>query len=259
MTTNSSFSEEDVRQLNLAKEQLEHKILVDKHKNNDKLSLESEDHISGRSSDDKETKPIKEFVTDIFKIYKSTYLGNKTFAEYRNELNKRYRQQQSKKPEADDSVPTAEADYEEHVDENQEYEVKDEEDDRQDPEEQHDEEDKEEDKTIVTNSPSTTSSPKQETKNKLSPTKKPKSDKTKTNSYEKEYNVGPALNLSLDMSNNIVKVNLDGESLKELVTGRWLNDNTEQGGYNDFDLNSFINIFLYFCIYLKVVARNMKW
>lgn len=49
---------------------------------------------------------------------------------------------------------------------------------------------------------------------------------------ELQYNVGPALNMSLDLDNSIVRVNLDGESLKELVTGRWLSDSSEEGNFH---------------------------
>lgn len=240
MTTNPSFSEEDVTAIHSTEEELDHKI--------DKLSFAYQ------------SKPIKEFVTDIFKIYKSTYLGNKTFAEYRNDVNERFRQQQIKKQEEETTINTAEGDYEVHVDENEgnESTIEEEPDEDpdadpdaepdektdedpdaepnektdEDPDDQLDEEQKEPTYIITTTpktSPPTTPLPKQETKNKLLPKKKIELDKIKNKSHIKEYNVGPALNLSLDMSNNIVKVNLDGESLRELVTGRWLNDNTEQG------------------------------
>ncbi|KAH8336363.1 hypothetical protein KR059_004237 [Drosophila kikkawai] len=58
------------------------------------------------------------------------------------------------------------------------------------------------------------------------------------------YHVGPGLNVSLDMSNDIVHVKLDGENLKEIIAARWLtSDNSEEGGsplahvyVNNYDL-----------------------
>lgn len=46
------------------------------------------------------------------------------------------------------------------------------------------------------------------------------------------YHVGPGLNVSLDMSNDIVHVKLDGENLKEIIAARWLtSDDSEEGGF----------------------------
>lgn len=46
----------------------------------------------------------------------------------------------------------------------------------------------------------------------------------------RRYQVGPGLNVSLDMSNDIVRVKLDGENLKEIIGARWLStDNSEEG------------------------------
>lgn len=46
------------------------------------------------------------------------------------------------------------------------------------------------------------------------------------------YHVGPGLNVSLDMSNDIVRVKLDGENLKEILAARWLTaDNSEEGEF----------------------------
>lgn len=49
----------------------------------------------------------------------------------------------------------------------------------------------------------------------------------------RRYQVGPGLNVSLDMSNDIVRVKLDGENLKEIIGARWLStDNSEEGESN---------------------------
>ncbi|EDW25020.1 GL24463 [Drosophila persimilis] len=51
------------------------------------------------------------------------------------------------------------------------------------------------------------------------------------------YFVGPGLNVSLDMSNDIVHVKLDGENLKEIMAARWLTtDNSEEGRGKKYDM-----------------------
>ncbi|TDG44813.1 hypothetical protein AWZ03_008787 [Drosophila navojoa] len=51
------------------------------------------------------------------------------------------------------------------------------------------------------------------------------------------YHVGPGLNVSLDMSNDIVRVKLDGENLKEILAARWLTaDNSEEGRGKKYDM-----------------------
>ncbi|KAH8273107.1 hypothetical protein KR018_001063 [Drosophila ironensis] len=51
------------------------------------------------------------------------------------------------------------------------------------------------------------------------------------------YHVGPGLNVSLDMSNDIVHVKLDGENLKEIIGARWLSlDNSEEGRGKKYDM-----------------------
>ncbi|KAH8247250.1 hypothetical protein KR038_000967 [Drosophila bunnanda] len=51
------------------------------------------------------------------------------------------------------------------------------------------------------------------------------------------YHVGPGLNVSLDMSNDIVHVKLDGENLKEIIAARWLtSDNSEEGRGKKYDM-----------------------
>ncbi|KAH8409847.1 hypothetical protein KR222_009897 [Zaprionus bogoriensis] len=53
----------------------------------------------------------------------------------------------------------------------------------------------------------------------------------------RRYQVGPGLNVSLDMSNDIVRVKLDGENLKEIIGARWLSaDNSEEGRGKKYDM-----------------------
>ncbi|XP_068154215.1 uncharacterized protein Osi22 [Drosophila tropicalis] len=57
------------------------------------------------------------------------------------------------------------------------------------------------------------------------------------NENVQRYQVGPGLNVSLDMSNDIVHVKLDGENLKEIVAARWLSlDNSEEGRGKKYDM-----------------------
>ncbi|XP_053950984.1 probable myosin light chain kinase DDB_G0279831 [Anastrepha ludens] len=50
------------------------------------------------------------------------------------------------------------------------------------------------------------------------------------------YTIGPGVNMSFDMLNDIVNVNLDGDNLREIMRGRWLNDNTEEGRGKKYDM-----------------------
>ncbi|XP_030559315.1 uncharacterized protein LOC115761625 [Drosophila novamexicana] len=51
------------------------------------------------------------------------------------------------------------------------------------------------------------------------------------------YHVGPGLNVSLDMSNHIVRVKMDGENLREIIGARWLTtDNSEEGRGKKYDM-----------------------
>ncbi|XP_004531086.1 uncharacterized protein LOC101453157 [Ceratitis capitata] len=50
------------------------------------------------------------------------------------------------------------------------------------------------------------------------------------------YAIGPGVNMSFDMLNDIVNVNLDGDNLREIMRGRWLSDNTEEGRGKKYDM-----------------------
>ncbi|ALC46235.1 Osi22 [Drosophila busckii] len=51
------------------------------------------------------------------------------------------------------------------------------------------------------------------------------------------YNVGNGLNVSLDLSNDIVRVKLDGENIKEIIGAHWLSaDNSEEGRAKKYDV-----------------------
>ncbi|XP_011214180.2 uncharacterized protein LOC105233725 [Bactrocera dorsalis] len=50
------------------------------------------------------------------------------------------------------------------------------------------------------------------------------------------YTIGPGVNMSFDMLNDIVNVNLDSDNLAEIMRGRWLNDNSEEGRGKKYDM-----------------------
>ncbi|XP_017474766.1 PREDICTED: uncharacterized protein LOC108365286 [Rhagoletis zephyria] len=50
------------------------------------------------------------------------------------------------------------------------------------------------------------------------------------------YAIGPGVNVSFDMLNDIVNVNLDGDNLREIMRGRWLSDNSEEGRGKKYDM-----------------------
>ncbi|KAM7360271.1 osiris 22 isoform 2-T2 [Cochliomyia hominivorax] len=211
----NNFSEEDVDR--------PQNISVDKKTNINKLFLLEDDRDMKHSEEINQdfslsSKPMKEIVSDIFKIYKSTYLGNKTYAHYKKDLMDKFRQQHQQEHLMEENQQEI-GDTDSYINsDNTDVDV----------EEEND----------ITTMPTIVSAPhpKQETKINISANKRTKLHLMKNEGSEKKYIVGPALNLSLDMSNNIVKVNLDGGSLNELVMGRWLNDNSEQGRGKKYEM-----------------------
>ncbi|XP_037807322.1 uncharacterized protein LOC119600825 [Lucilia sericata] len=224
ISTNPSISQEDVVQTHLSRHELEQGGVHDTSAT--KRLLETADQVEGRSIADagenndnleKHSKPLRSIFLGIYKNYKSTYLGNKTLTEYKQNLREKMKnKQQQQDSDVDIKDEKADSDDDGVV---TEYPV-----------------DEEEERIETTTEFEPPLAAKQETKHKLSPNRKVKLNVTHIEINEHQYNVGPALNLSLDMDNNIVKVNLDGESIKELVTGRWLNDNTEEGRGKKYDM-----------------------
>ncbi|XP_011177808.1 uncharacterized protein LOC105209209 [Zeugodacus cucurbitae] len=56
------------------------------------------------------------------------------------------------------------------------------------------------------------------------------------NAKPNRYTIGPGVNVSFDMVNDIVNVNLDSDNLVEIMRGRWLNDNSEEGRGKKYDM-----------------------
>lgn len=176
----------------------------------------------------KKSKPLRNIFMGIYKNYKSTYLGNKTLTEYKQSLRENLQNKQNQKQqlemeaeEAEDaSLPqTSDTQAQEEYESDEETEVFE----------------------LGENTSATEGNKANKDSNES--TLKPENKQAQPNenfskeaqlptpalSKEQEYSMGEALNITLDMQNSLVKVNLDGESLKELASGRWLNDNTEEG------------------------------
>lgn len=246
-TTNPSLSEEDVKHTlandglqespekilnintSLDRKDTEEEVIPNEGRSiSDTLDVEDNDAGVGKQS-----KPLRSIFLGIYKNYKSTYLGNKTLTEYKQTLretmkNKLQQQQEQEQQDPDDNQ-SLEAEIQENAADDNDGIV------TEYPEVDADEEHLE--LTTILTPAKQELSPNRKRKNTQKNSKLPKENDTKIEPspqqkqqhQHQQYNIGPALNLSLDIDNSIVKVNLDGESLKELVTGRWLNDNTEEG------------------------------
>ncbi|XP_039495240.1 uncharacterized protein LOC120454210 [Drosophila santomea] len=169
----------------------------------------------------------------IYKNYKSTYLGNKTTSEYK----KRLRDRVSAPQVAENGAP-------EMVEPDQE--------DPRDSLAQEIRQDGQAEALMETQ----TESPNYDDSESLAAKKRRKRKRKDRNKRKEEvesetdhpdfstedesiqrYYVGPGLNVSLDMSNDIVHVKLDGENLKEIIGARWLTlDNSEEGRGKKYDM-----------------------
>nr|XP_036677520.1 uncharacterized protein LOC108020219 [Drosophila suzukii] len=171
----------------------------------------------------------------IYKNYKSTYLGNKTTSEYKKRLRDRVSAPQMAENETPESSDP----------------------DQQDPRDSLAQEIRQDGQAQAlmeaqTESPNYDDSEslagkkrrkrKRKDRNKRreeveTETDQPESDPDLENETIQRYHVGPGLNVSLDMSNDIVHVKLDGENLKEIMGARWLTlDNSEEGRGKKYDM-----------------------
>lgn len=194
---------------------------------------------------EKKSKPLRSIFMGIYKNYKSTYLGNKTLTEYKQHLREKMKNKQQKLEEnesiRDDGVADEAENAEDEDDEEIVFEAPDDldvggEDKKLElttiPTENG--EGEEDNLAVVTEEPDLSYEPITNQKELHLPLHNRKHSPVPPSSPppELQYNVGPALNMSLDLDNSIVRVNLDGESLKELVTGRWLSDSSEEGNFH---------------------------
>ncbi|KAH8330754.1 hypothetical protein KR067_007173 [Drosophila pandora] len=174
----------------------------------------------------------------IYKNYKSTYMGNKTTSDYKKRLRDRVSAPQMTGNAAQDTVASEQMDprdtlaMEIRQDANAEALLE-----------------------AQTELPSyddgegTSSSSKKRRKRKRKDRNKRREEVVEAESETDQpepapedesiqrYHVGPGLNVSLDMSNDIVHVKLDGENLKDIIGARWLTlDNSEEGRGKKYDM-----------------------
>uniref|UniRef100_A0A1I8NW82 Uncharacterized protein n=1 Tax=Stomoxys calcitrans TaxID=35570 RepID=A0A1I8NW82_STOCA len=207
---------------------------------------DNERRAKGRSLDvdskeDRKSKPLRSIFLGIYKNYKSTYLGNKTLTEYKQTLRETMKNKQQKLKE-NESIREEGDELPEEEDEQYEGEQ---------PLPTLANDVQEADEAVVTDYPDHAQEDSEAFTSTSIPTierdaatelpskrkRKPNNSASEKGSHPREqYNLGPALNMSLDLDNSIVKVNLDGESLKELVTGRWLSDTSEEGRGKKYEM-----------------------
>ncbi|XP_034484965.1 uncharacterized protein LOC117789900 [Drosophila innubila] len=180
----------------------------------------------------------------IYKNYKSTYLGNKTTSEYRKRLRNRVSATQ---------LATNEATATEAVEQEQQEQLEQQAIDDALALELRNEANAEALLEAQTDTPiyddNETGSGKKRRKRK----RKYRNNNNNNNKFaeaeqsldadgeEREdvqrYHVGPGLNVTLDMTNDIVRVKLDGENLKEIIGAHWLStDNSEEGRGKKYDM-----------------------
>ncbi|KAL9892504.1 osiris 22 [Glossina fuscipes fuscipes] len=181
--------------------------------------------IAGTTLNERHAKPLRSVFMNIYNNYKSTYLGNKTLTEYKQTLRKALKRNPSQQEKlAHYANETNENLTTEFLRLNTEPEVEEEEEEQEEEEQEQDEHTEK----LVTGEDLATTTVKPE-RIKESKMKYEKKQRKKAHLNTLHYNMGPGFNLSLDMENSIVKVKLDGNSLNEIMAGRWLMDNSEEG------------------------------
>ncbi|XP_017000723.2 uncharacterized protein Osi22 [Drosophila takahashii] len=172
----------------------------------------------------------------IYKNYKSTYLGNKTTSEYKKRLRDRVSAPQMAENEAPESLDPDQLDSRDSLAE----EI------RQDEQAQALMEATQTESPNYDDSESLAGKKRRKRKRKdrnkrreelETETETDQPDSAKSEESIQRYHVGPGLNVSLDMSNDIVHVKLDGENLKDIMAARWLTlDNSEEGRGKKYDM-----------------------
>lgn len=188
-----------------------------------------------QQQDRQELKKNSHIYMGIYKNYKSTYLGNKTTSEYKKRLRDRVSAteilEQQAAAEAAGAAAEPEREPEAAVDDALAQELRNEANAEALLEAQTETEPSYDD--------SETAAGKKRRKRKRKTNNRDEQQQQQEQQQGEEqlpvrrYQVGPGLNVSLDMSNDIVRVKLDGENLKEIIGARWLStDNSEEGESN---------------------------
>lgn len=177
-----------------------------------------------QQQDRQELKKNSHIYMGIYKNYKSTYLGNKTTSEYKKRLRDRVSATEILERE---QQAAAAADAETERDDALAQELRNEANAEALLEAQTE--------TEPSYDESETAAGKKRRKRKRKTNNRDEQQQQQQQGEEEQlavrrYQVGPGLNVSLDMSNDIVRVKLDGENLKEIIGARWLStDNSEEG------------------------------
>lgn len=189
-----------------------------------------------QQQDRQELKKNSHIYLGIYKNYKSTYLGNKTTSEYKKRLRDRVSATEILERE---QLAAAEAEQEREREREPEPAV-----DDALAQELRNEANAEalleaqtETEPIYDDSETAAGKKRRKRKRKTNNRDEKQQEQQGDEQQEGEeqqpvrrYQVGPGLNVSLDMSNDIVRVKLDGENLKEIIGARWLStDNSEEG------------------------------
>lgn len=200
---------------------------------------------SSYEPEDKQTlKKNSHIYMGIYKNYKSTYLGNKTTSEYRKRLRERVSAAQLANNEAMEEPVTEATEYQLQqqvaIDDALAQELRNEANAEALLEAQTDAPIYDDSETAAgkkrrkrkrknrnNNKKLDEQLPEAETEASLN--EEPAADNVE------HYHVGPGLNVSLDMSNDIVRVKLDGENLKEILGARWLTTDNSEEGESDSD------------------------
>lgn len=179
-----------------------------------------------QQQDRQELKKNSHIYMGIYKNYKSTYLGNKTTSEYKKRLRDRVSATEILEREQQAAAAAA-AEAETEHDDALAQELRNEANAEALLEAQTE--------TEPSYDESETAAGKKRRKRKRKTNNRDEQQQQQQQGEEEQlavrrYQVGPGLNVSLDMSNDIVRVKLDGENLKEIIGARWLStDNSEEG------------------------------
>lgn len=188
-----------------------------------------------QQQDRQELKKNSHIYLGIYKNYKSTYLGNKTTSEYKKRLRDRVsateileREQQAAAAAEAELEREREREPEPAVDDALAQELRNEANAEALLEAQTETE------PIYDDSETAAGKKRRKRKRKTNNRDEQQQEQEEQQGEEqlpvRRYQVGPGLNVSLDMSNDIVRVKLDGENLKEIIGARWLStDNSEEG------------------------------
>ncbi|XP_055381748.1 uncharacterized protein LOC129612228 [Condylostylus longicornis] len=171
---------------------------------------------------ERKSKPLRNIFMGIYKNYKSTYLGNRTSSEYRKSMHDGWASETSGSSKLSTSNQSNDNDMtttiQNNVENNSDTEQKQSTSINSDGK----------DEQYQSKRTKLKRKKKKKKKNKGSVVKK---DEPLLYNYDGEYryNIGPGVNISLDMNTDIVSVNLDEDCLKEILLGRWDDENEGRG------------------------------